>query len=337
MRNPNGYGSVINLGKHRRKPYAVRLTLGFELDLSDGKPKATQKYKYIGYYSTRKEAVIALAQFNANPCDLANRDITFAEVFNIWFASRFSSLTDDEKKPAVYYSYSAAFKKCAPIHSMRLVDIKTAHIRQLLTPDMSKSTMNNIIVVCNFVFEYGIQNDIIQKNYVQYVDIPKAKATNVHKPFTQSEISLLWQHTDNATARLALMLIYSGLRIGEFISLKIEDIDIGKKCIHIRKAKTNAGIRVVPIADKTLPFWQSYTPSQRSGAALRSLWAEDMAALGLTHLFHDARHTCVSLLTAAEVPLPIIQKIVGHSGKSVTENVYMHLELPTLLTAINKI
>ena len=32
MRNPNGYGSVVYLGKNRRKPYAVRVTNGYKLE-----------------------------------------------------------------------------------------------------------------------------------------------------------------------------------------------------------------------------------------------------------------------------------------------------------------
>ena len=39
MRNPNGYGSVVKLSGKRRKPFAVRITIGWD---NNGK----QKYKY---------------------------------------------------------------------------------------------------------------------------------------------------------------------------------------------------------------------------------------------------------------------------------------------------
>ena len=333
MKNPNGYGAVINLGKGRRKPYAVRLTVDYELNMVDGIPRATQKYKYIGYYSTRKEAVIALAKYNTNPYDLSMSDITFAQVYDIWFNNRFA----DGEKPATYYSYSAAYKKCAPVANMKLRDIKTTHLQQLFLPELSKSSLNNIYVVCNYIFEWGIQNDVINKNYVSYVNIPKTKSSNKHTLFTADEINILWNNTNNHIAQAALMLIYSGLRIGEFMALTPEDIDLDKKSINIGKSKTKAGIRIVPIADKTLPLWQNWQPVTSSTPTYRELWNKNMSELGIQHLFHDTRHTCVSLLTAAEVPMPIIQKIVGHSGKNVTENVYLHLELPTLLEAINKI
>lgn len=332
MRNPNGYGAIVNLGKGRRKPFGVRLTTNYTLDVSDGTPKATQKYKYIGYYATRKEAMLALVKYNANPYDLSLSDITFGEVFDIWFKDRFA----DGEKPATYYSYSAAFKKCGAIKDMKLRDIKTVHLQKLFTPDLSKSSLNNICIICNYVFEWGLQNDIINKNYVQYITMPKAKETNKHTIFTTEEISVLWDNKDNSIAQIALMLIYSGLRIGEFMALTENDINLNKKCIIIGKSKTKAGIRTVPIADKTLTLWKKWQPVTASASARRE-WAQGMKELGLNHLFHDTRYTCVSLLTAAEVPMPIVQKIVGHSGKNVTENVYLHLELPTLLEAINKI
>lgn len=46
---------------------------------------------------------------------------------------------------------------------------------------------------------------------------------------------------------------------------------------------------------------------------------------------------CVSLLTKAGIDERIIKKIVGHSGKGVTEIVYTHFEMQQLLEAIDKI
>ena len=62
-----------------------------------------------------------------------------------------------------------------------------------------------------------------------------------------------------------------------------------------------------------------------------------MDLLNFEHKPHDTRHPCVSLLTEKEVNEKFIRKIVGHKGKSVTETVYTHLELQTLIDAINKI
>ena len=49
MRRGNGDGSIFKLSGKRRRPYAVRITVGWS---DDGK----QKYKYIGYYANKTEA-----------------------------------------------------------------------------------------------------------------------------------------------------------------------------------------------------------------------------------------------------------------------------------------
>lgn len=333
MKNPNGYGSVVFLGKGRRKPYAIRITSYIDFILTDNKPKAVQKFKYLGYYKTRKEAVMALAEYNTNPYDIANADMTFSEIFDNWFNNRFS----DGNKTSAYISYKAAFKKCSSIHKMKIKDIKTYHIQEIVNKCTSKSSCNNIIVICNFVFNWAIKNDIVQKNYAEFVEIPKFAESQKHKKFTTDEINTLWDNTHLPMVKLALMLIYSGLRISEYINLTSDDIDIDKRCLDIKRSKTSAGIRIVPIADKTLQFWEEWQPISISRSALEKQWKRELSSINLNNLFHDSRHTCVSMLTMAGVQQEIVKKLVGHSANNVTEKVYLHLELPTLLEAINKI
>jgi len=58
----------------------------------------------------------------------------------------------------------------------------------------------------------------------------------------------------------------------------------------------------------------------------------------MEHNPHDTRHTCISMLVEAHVDPAMIKKIVGHSGAmSLTEKVYTHLDIQSLVEAINKI
>lgn len=52
---------------------------------------------------------------------------------------------------------------------------------------------------------------------------------------------------------------------------------------------------------------------------------------------HCTRHTFISLLTEAGVDERIIQQIVGHKGKNVTQAVYTHIDMAAKLNAVNKI
>ena len=63
-----------------------------------------------------------------------------------------------------------------------------------------------------------------------------------------------------------------------------------------------------------------------------------MEQLGYDQTPHCTRHTCISMLTEAHVDQTMIKKIVGHSGAmTLTERVYTHLDIETLVEAINKI
>ena len=86
MRNPNGYGSFYKLSGNRRRPWAVRITTGWERDKNNPDSLGKQKYKILGYYKTRPEAVLALAEYNNEPYDLDSNKITFEELFEKWKA-----------------------------------------------------------------------------------------------------------------------------------------------------------------------------------------------------------------------------------------------------------
>lgn len=59
-----------------------------------------------------------------------------------------------------------------------------------------------------------------------------------------------------------------------------------------------------------------------------------MKQLNMKHTPHDTRHTCISLLTKADVNPTTIKKIVGHKGAmSLTKKVYTHMDYQTLLDA----
>jgi integrase len=59
-------------------------------------------------------------------------------------------------------------------------------------------------------------------------------------------------------------------------------------------------------------------------------WDEFRHRAGLDWLrFHDLRHGCATFMLAAGVPSRAIMEVLGHSGISVTMNIYAHV-LPGL-------
>lgn len=334
MRNPNGYGGIVDLGKNRRNRYGVRITDKYTSALLSSDGTFKQKYKYIGYYPTLKEAKKALIDYNSSHTPTNYIDITFAQVWELWCQR---NLTD--KGTSRYHAYNSAFNKCKPIHDIRMTDLRLNDLEGIIDScaGSSMSTLNNIKTVMNFVYIWAFQNDVVTKNYAEYIKIRDYKEVESHKKFTAEEIAPLWE--DTMEYKLILMYIYTGCRPNELIGLNKSDVHLDEQYFYISKSKTPAGVRYVPIANKIKPFFEYYmlTP----GKKLLPITYSDLRAFYSLkipdHTPHDTRSTFVSLMTEAGISEVIIQKIVGHSGGNVTRNVYTQLDIQTLLEAVNKI
>ena len=343
MRNPNGYGGVYKISGKRRRPFCIRLTDGWT---DEGK----QRYKNLGYYKTRKEAILALAEYNQNPYSFHAEKFTFGEVYEKWSEERFPKLSRSN-----VYGYKAAYKLCSTLYGLKFVDIRKVHLQKTVdTCGKNYPTLRKLKVLYNQLFKFAMENDIVSKDYSKFVDIGKKTYSNARKPFAAEEIKKLWDVVAvNEYVQVILMLIYSGVRISELLDLKKEHVNLDDRYFDVVASKTESGIRKVPIAKKTLPFFQNwmskdndclYLLNTPEGSHLQyrnyydSYWKPFFEELNITHRPHDTRHTTVSLLAVAKVDPTIIKKIVGHAGAmNLTERVYTHFEIQPLLEAIDSI
>ena len=349
MKLANGVGTVYKLSGNRRNPYIVRKTVGWDIDTATGKRK--QQYITIGYAPTRAKGLEMLMEYNKNPYDIEASKITFAEVFEKWSAEKFPTISDSNAK-----AYKASYNTCEALHDRVFKDLKLTDL-QGVVDNCGKNypTLRKLKVLLSQMYEYAMKYEICMKDYSEYVDIIKFKDKNPNKtdrsPFSREEIDALWVQESNIYAQIVLMLIYSGVRVSELLDLKRENVNIEEHCFKVVESKTESGIRVVPIHDRTYPFFKKWyedgneyllhTPDGKQFIYRNyydSYWTPVMELIGSTHKPHDTRHTCISMMTEKEVSPTLIKKIVGHSGAmSLTEKVYTHVNVQELLEAINKI
>lgn len=344
VKNPNGYGSVFKLSGNRRKPFGVRVTVGWD---ENGK----QLYKYVGYYVSRQDAMIALADYNKNPYDLDSGKITFKEVYEKFAEEKYLKISKSNVN-----GYKASYKVCDSLYYMRFSEIKKIHLQTVVDNCGKKyPTLRKLRVFFNQIYRYALENDIATKDYSKFVDISHHKKDDDgnRKPFSKTEIKKLWNNVERSDyVQIILMLIYSGVRISELLDLKKQNVHLEERYFDVIESKTTAGIRKVPISNKTLPFFESWikkcdceyllsTPEGNHFSYRNyydSYWKPFINEMAMKHRPHDTRHTTVSLLVAAKVNQTIIKKIVGHSGAmSLTERVYTHFEVKQLVDAINLI
>lgn len=350
MKLPNGYGSIYKLSGNRRLPYTIRITLSCRRD-STGKRR--WKYQYLGYYSSYEEALTQLVHLHDSTESICiSYQPTFEQVFTRWSLENYPNISASNIR-----GYNAAFKICHDLHDtpFNMIDRKTL---QDTIDHCGKNypMLKKMKILFSSLYSYAILNDICTRDHSHYLNIKTYQGKNpnhlTRHPFIANELNLLWEHASEKEGMIVLILVYSGCRIGELLQLKKEDIHLKDRFFYVSHAKTKAGIRFVPIADKIYPLFEKiyhdssgeYLISDSTHADFtyqhyyKYHWQPFLRRLGMPeHKPHDTRHTCVTLLTHAKVDDKLIKRIIGHAGASVTERVYTHFDLEQLKEAINKI
>lgn len=348
MRLPNGFGNVSKLPGNRRNPYRARVTTGWVINKEGRK---CQQYKTIGYFASREEGLFALFQYHQQPiAEVATP--TFSDVYKLWKKEHFPKISVSNQR-----GYTSGYHQCESLYHLPFHKIRLAQLQQVIdSSDKNYPVLRRIKILFSQLYKYAMQNDICEKDYSQYVDVIQYKEKNPNSyprtPFSAGEIAKLWELAPhNDTAKIVLMLIYSGCRIGELLELKKKHVNLKERYFYIEHAKTISGIRYVPIASKVMPLWQWWYEHSSSEHLFQDsngkpltyhhfyycFWQPFMEKNHFSHLPHDTRHTCISLLTMARIDDKCIRKIVGHKGQNVTEIVYTHFEIKKLQEAIDQI
>ena len=323
MKLPNSYGSVSKMkDKPRRKPWRVRITVGYEF--FEPLMKYRQVSKTLGYYATRQEALKALADFNDHPFDLNLMTVTFGECYDQ--AKKY--FTDGRKN-----NYHAAYRYLAPIKDIPIRQIRTVQMQKCI--DSCKTTQQvEIKTVCHKVFAFAIQNEIIDRDPSRYLKSNTVARRKERETLTLDQIFGLEQ-LNEWWSKLTIMLLYSGMRTKELKELDPELIDIENRCINIEKAKNRSSIRKLPIHEHVVPLFSDY---KDAGGNLFNRTHEGLnKALKnfCGHTAHDCRHTFATRMRECGCDPLVLQLLLGHTPSSITERVYTHISIKELTDSLD--
>lgn len=336
MKNPNGYGSIFKLSGNRRRPWCARVTVGWT---DEGK----QQYKILGYYEERSEAMIALAQYNDDPYDLDNNKITFAEIYEKWSKEKFPKISESNVR-----GYRTSFNKCIRLHDMKFKQLRKLHMQRIIDENsaLSYQTRMKLKTLFTQLYKFAIENDITEKDYARFVDVGEETTTIERIPFSAEEIHTLWANIHRPYVNSILIMIYSGLRVGELLDMKTKDINLEER-IMVGGSKTKAGKnRAIPIHKNIVPLINmknEYLIVSPTGKKLsynnyiQRQFTPIMRELKMAHLPHDCRHTTATMLDNANINRKIVKLILGHTSDDITERVYTHKTHAQLIEAIDAI
>lgn len=376
MRSPSGYGSIEKLSGKRRNPYRVQITTGWEFVKDEdgapvldkhGEPKVKRIRKTMGYFPTRQAAMIALAEYNKTPYDLTAAGMTWLQVWEKWGDAAIESASK-----SLAPQLKRAHKQCAPLYNMKMKDVRIGHMQSIMDgiSDMGDTSQTRLKYVMQQNFKWALQNDIITKDYSQFIEKSvKKKEEALHFPFTTEEIKKIWScenelfpltygRTGNSTdttvpaARALLALLYTGMRVMELAELKAEDVHLDERYIDLQGTKTKSAKRIVPIHKDIAPVIEAlladggeYLVVNGHGMPVtyeqwkRKILQPFNEINGTNHTLHDTRHTFISAAerSGLDANSIILKRIVGHSTSGNTTAIYTHKNINDLVAAIDKV
>jgi integrase len=302
---------VFKLPGNRSNPWVARKTVGWK---DNGQPI----YAFVGYYPTRKEALDALEHFNVKPSD---RRVTFGEC-----AEAVLSEVDGELSNSAMVHMRTSADRCKRLNKLKMDDVRLADMQPIVS-SVSESVGKKTKTFLLKVFSYAVRHEIIpveRPQIVHYIKLSSEKGNVLKRQiFASDEVSAMTDHLD-------LILLYTGMRVGELLALEEEDVHLDERWLYVKKSKTEAGVRVVPIAERIVHCFDAI-PANITYKGYRKRFTKRYKG----HLPHDLRHTFVSMCADKGIDERVIKAIVGHAGSGITETVYTHLDLEVLKNAVN--
>jgi integrase/recombinase XerD len=176
-----------------------------------------------------------------------------------------------------------------------------------------------------------LPHEVLSRKFT--IKLPEALPRAIAPCDVKQLLSVVTRVRDSA---LLLLLLRTGMRIGELLNTKVWDVDIAEHKIMVYQAQKTLTGRVVYFSDdaqRALETWlkernlhgeflfYGYGGRVMSYGGARAIFVKYLKKAGLSHkgyTIHCLRHTCASELLNAGMRLECLQKLLGHTNAEVT-------------------
>lgn len=175
------------------------------------------------------------------------------------------------------------------------------------------------------------------------------------RALTDEQVTAILASCDRLRDRFLIALLAgTGMRVGEALGLRHEDIDPAGRLVRVRArrnsnhARVKSGPREIPVAPALIRLYTDYLVTEYGDLdcdyVFVNLWAgnhgepwrywnvTDLIARlrrrsGIEFTAHMFRHTYATELLRREVPAEVVQKLLGHASITTTVGTYAHLDI----------
>ncbi|MFI8385831.1 tyrosine-type recombinase/integrase [Streptomyces sp. NPDC085540] len=364
-RNPNGAGTITQRkdGRYQAAVYVLQ-------------PDGTRARKF-AYGKTwaecdtkRRELLAKVDQGVPVP----TRSAKLAEWLPYWL----ENIVRPHRKRTTYAKYETHVRLyLVPLlGKKRLESLGVADVRRALVQlqkQTSAATAKESHRVLRTAIAAACREELVSRNAVMLVEPPKVQVRQLSPWELDETLDFLAAARKDPLYPAFVLAIALGLRRGELVGLRWENVDLDKREIRVRSQRQRVrgeayeddpkgrrrrqtlplpGICVAPLRWQRMrqaamreaagEKWEEtgYVFTTRTGRPIepRNVYRSFTrvakdAGLRVVRL-HDARHGTATLLTAAGVPPRVVMEILGHSQIAVTMNVYAHVVQDTQREAV---
>lgn len=273
-------------------------------------------------------------------------------------------------RPLTYAGYKVNVEKhlIPTLGKIRLDQLTPLHVQQMMNERLSRGLSTKSVAYVQQVLRtalgLAVKWDLVSRNVARLVDRPRIERKPIN-PLTPDEarrfVAAIHGHRLEALFSVALAL---GLRQGEALGLRWEDIDFGAGTLRVSHQLQRIGGRLSLVPPKTeksrrtlvMPLmiierlhehekrqvaerlwsgskWQEsgLVFANRHGGPTQARHVIEQFHTALQHAglrrvrFHDLRHSCATLLLVQGVSPRVVMEVLGHSEIALTMNAYSHV------------
>jgi integrase len=252
---------------------------------------------------------------------------------------------------------------------IKLKDLNAAQVRWFhrdrLDSGLAPATIHKLNAVIHKALKAAVDDGLIPRNAAAGLKLPKLSREEIDPLSSEEARWLLEAVRGERLEALYVLAINTGMRQGELLALKWDDVDLGAGLIRVRRTLTKADAAYTTGEPKTKKSRRAIRLTSGAVSALRThldRQLEEMERMGSlyqpgglvfatevgtiinpsnlrnrsfkpllkaanlrTIRFHDLRHTCATLLLSKNVNPKIVSEMLGHASVSITLDTYSHL------------
>ena len=262
-------------------------------------------------------------------------------------------LHSQTRKATTSYDYETSIRLhiLPKFGDVRLDKIKPSDIQlwqNNLLKKLKPRRVRNIRATFNTIFSDALRDEIIIKNPISMVKTPKLDKIEV-KSFSLEEMKKIIATAQDEMKAFTALGFFTGMRSGEIIGLKWEDVDFTKKEIHIKRAikmgvvstpKTKSSIRTIDMLDHLIPYLKEqyrHTGKHQSYVFLNkddehyydikrirdTKWKKLLKECEIEYrTIYQMRHTFATVMIENKEDILWVSNMLGHSDSSMTLQMY---------------